>query len=82
MTSEILLQSVQSYSDLIGTEYIFHIGRAGKLLKFSITILKEDCHHLLGLQHLSDRPERRKRATVFDDLLNSKDYRKTIASST
>ncbi|MBR4345142.1 MAG: hypothetical protein IKP88_20955 [Lachnospiraceae bacterium] len=82
MTSEILLQSVQSYSDLIGTEYNFHIGRAGKLIKFSITILKEDCHHLLGLQHLSDRPERRKRTTVFDELLSSKNYRHNIASST
>ena len=82
MTSEILLQSVQAYSHLIGTEYNFHIGRAGKLIKFSITILKEDCHHLLGLQHLSDRPERRKRITVFDDLISSKNFRQKIASST
>ena len=81
MTPEILLQSVLSYSYLIGTEYIFHIGRAGKLIKFSITIFKEDCHHLLGLQHLSDRPERRKRTTVFDELMSSEDYRQNIASS-
>lgn len=82
MTSKILLQSVQAYSKLIGTEYNFHIGRAGKLIKFSITILKEDCHHLLGLQHLNDRPERRKRITVFDELISSEDYRQNIASST
>ena len=81
MTPEIILQCVRNYYTLIGTRYIIHIGRAGKHISFEITVEKEDCYHLMGLHYLTDRPDKRSRAKIFDDLLSSKEYRNHIASS-
>ena len=81
MTSEILLDCAQSFNSIIGTQYIIHLGRAGKHKIFRITIDKEDAHHLMGLHYLLDYPDRRNRAKIFDDILQSKKYREHLASS-
>ena len=81
MTPEKLLSCAQEYNKSIGTSYIIHIGRAGKLIKFKIVIRESDCFHLMGLHYLKDRPESRKRQKVFNDLLFSEKYRKELCSS-
>ena len=81
MTPELLLNCVSTYNSFIGTKYRIHIGRAGKLAIFQITINKEDCHHLMGLQHLSDRPDTRSRTKIFDELMSSEKYRNYISES-
>ena len=55
MNQDTLLECVQSFSRLIGTHYIIHLGRAGKSVSFEILIEKEDAHHLMGLHYLTDR---------------------------
>ena len=81
MTPELLLECVQKYNTLIGTRYEIHIGHCGKLEKFNLSLCKEDCHHLMGLHHLNDRPDRKSRSRIFDELLSSQKYRKRISES-
>lgn len=81
MKPETLLACVQAFDNLIGTKYNIHLGRAGKLATFTITIEKEDCFHLMGLHYLQDRIDNRNRGKIFDDLLTDPKYRHRIASS-
>ena len=68
MTPELLLECVQKYNTLIGTQYEIHIGHCGKLENFKLSLYKEDCHHLMGLHHLKDRSDRKSRSRIFDEL--------------
>ena len=81
MTPETLLACVQAFDNLIGSKYQIHLGRAGKIATFTITVEKEDCYHLMGLHYLLDRIDNRNRGRIFDDLLTDPKYRHRIASS-
>ena len=81
MKQETLYQCVDAFNRLAGTSYIIHLGRAGKRLAFEIQIDKEDCHHLMGLHYLKDRPDARNRRRIFEDILCSREYREHLASS-
>ena len=81
MKPETLLACVQAFNNLIGTKYHVHLGRAGKLATFTITIEKEDAYHLMGLHYLQDRIDNRNRGKIFDALLTDPKYRHRIASS-
>ena len=81
MKSDTLLACVQAFDKLIGTEYNIHLGRAGKLVKFTVTFEKKDCFHLMGLHYLQDRRDNRNRAVIFDEILTNPKYRHRIASS-
>ncbi|MCR5338350.1 MAG: hypothetical protein K6E75_07315 [Lachnospiraceae bacterium] len=81
MTSDTLLKCVLSFQELIGTRYIIHLGRSGKHVSFEIKIEKEDCHHLMGIHYLTDRPDRRSREKIFDDIVSSEEYRNWLISS-
>lgn len=81
MDSKTLFACAHAFNDLIGTRYIIHLGRAGKIAQLTITFESEDCHHLMGLHYLRDRADRRNRAKILNDLLEDPDYRDHIASS-
>ena len=81
MRPETLLSCAQSFSSLIGTQYIFHIGRSGKLASFEIMIEAEDFYHLSGLHYLTDRPDRRSRSRIFNSISLSAEYRNYLTSS-
>ena len=81
MKPDTLLACVQAFDILVGTKYCIHLGRAGKLAKFTVTFEKEDCFHLMGLHYLQDRRDNRNRAVIFGDLLTNPKYRHRIASS-
>ena len=81
MTPDILFTCVTNFKNLIGTNYSLHLGRGGKHRKLQISIEKEDFYHLMGLHYLKDRPDKRSRAKIFDEILTSEDYRSHIASS-
>ena len=81
MKPDTLLACAQAFNNLIGTKYIIHLGRAGKLAKFAVTFEKEDCFHLMGLHYLIDRRDNRNRGIVLDDLLTNPRYRHRVASS-
>ncbi len=81
MNSQTLLACTHAFNDFIGTRYIIHLGRAGKIAQLTITFESEDCHHLMGLHYLRDRDDRRNRSKIFYDLLSDPDYRDYLASS-
>lgn len=81
MIQETLLACVQAFDNLIRSKYQIHLGRAGKIATFTITVEKEDCYHLMGLHYLLDRIDNRNRGKIFDDLLTDPKYRHRIASS-
>ena len=82
MKPQTLLAYVQAYDKLIGTKYIIHLGRGGKHAIFSVTIEKEDCHHLMGIHYLRDIEDRSNRSKIFDRLMSEPHYRERLASST
>lgn len=81
MNSEIILDCVQSFSNLLSIRYGLVLGKAGKQHAFDLTFRKDDLHHLMGLHYLLDRPDRRSRTRIFEDLISSESYREHIASS-
>ena len=81
MTEEALHQCLLSVSRLLDVSYRIVLGKAGHLLTINLDFQKYDFHHLLGLHYLTDRPDRRSRSKIFDDLILSAEYRKYIASS-
>ena len=81
MVENNILNCLQSFSKLLDTEYIFHLGRAGKHMRFSLDFTKEDCYHLMGLHYLKDRKDNRGRNYIFDELMASPDARAHIALS-
>ena len=81
MKPDTLIACAQAFNNLIGTKYIIHLGRAGKLAKFTVTFEKEDCFHLMGLHYLIDRRDNRNRGLILDELLTNPKYRHRVASS-
>lgn len=82
MKPETLLACVQAFDKLIGTKYVIHLGRSGKYAIFTITIEKEDCHHLMGIHYLRDIVERSNRGKIFDRMMSDPGYLARLASST
>ena len=82
MIEDSILKCLTSFSKLLDTRYIMHLGRAGKTVSFEIGFTKHDCYHLMGLHYLKDRRDNRGRNYIFDELLASADARKHIATST
>ena len=76
-----LYQCILAFQRLIDTKYYIVLGRAGKTRSFDLTFSEYDCHHLMGIHYLSDRPDRRSSAKIFEELLISTEYRTHIASS-
>lgn len=73
---------VDSFVSLIDTEYIIKIGRKETSVTLHIQFQKDHCFHLMGLQHLKDRPNlKRSRSKVFDDILKRKISKENIESS-
>lgn len=81
MDEQTLLSCAESFSKLLDISYHIVLGRAGKSIAFNLTFTKYDCHHLMGIHYLLDRPDRRNRARIFDDILTSAEYRQHIATS-
>ena len=78
MIEDSILKCLTSFSKLLDTRYIMHLGRAGKTVSFEIGFTKHDCYHLMGLHYLKDRRDNRGRNYIFDELLASADARKHI----
>ena len=76
-----ILDCITSFQNLIDLRYHFVLGRAGKHMSFNLTFELGDCHHLMGLHYLADRPDRRNREKIIHELLTSEDFRRNIASS-
>ena len=81
MDEQTLYRCLTAFQILLGTKYHIVLGRSGKSVSFDITFTEYDCHHLMGIHYLLDRPDRRSRARIFQELLTSADYRAHIASS-
>lgn len=79
--SKMLLDCATAFYKLIGTKYHIVLGKSGKSISFDLTFSRYDCHHLMGIHYLTDRPDRRSRARIFDDILNSDTYRQHLATS-
>ena len=77
-----VVDCVSSFIPLLSTEYEIVLGRKNVAVKLIITFDKKDCFHLMGLQHLTDRPElRRDRGKIFDEIQNGIIKRENIESS-
>ena len=76
-----LFDCATAFNRLIDTKYHIVLGRSGKSVAFDLTFSRYDCHHLMGIHYLTDRPDRRSRAKIFDDILNSGSYRQHLATS-
>lgn len=63
-------------------KYVIHLGRNGKYAIFTITIEKEDCHHLMGMHYLRDIEDRSNRGKIFDRMMSDPGYLERLASST
>ena len=81
MDEQTLYQCLIAFQKLLDTKYHIVLGRSGKSVSFDLTFTEYDCHHLMGIHYLLDRPDRRSRARIFDELVSSKEYREHIASS-
>ena len=81
MDQQTLFQRLLSFQRLIGIKYHIVLGKAGKSVSFNLTFSEYDCHHLMGIHYLTDRPDRRSSARIFEELLASAEYRIHIASS-
>ena len=76
-----ILSCLTSFSALLDTNYLIHLGHSGKTVSFKLGFSKNDCYHLMGLHHLRDRKDNRGRNYIFDELLKSEKARKNISSS-
>ena len=81
MDEQTLYQCLMAFQRLIGIKYHIVLGRAGKSKSFNLTFSEYDCHHLMGIHYLSDRPDRRSSARIFEEMITSAEYRTNIASS-
>lgn len=54
-----------SFVFLLDTEYIIKIGRKGTSVTLHIQFQKDHCYHLMGLQHLKDRPNLKRNRRLF-----------------
>ncbi|MBR1742278.1 MAG: hypothetical protein IJ733_10535 [Lachnospiraceae bacterium] len=81
MDEHTLLQCLLAFQRLTDIKYHIVLGRAGKTISFDLTFSEYDCHHLMGIHYLADRPDRRSSAKIFEELLTSAEYRTHIASS-
>lgn len=50
----LFLDAAIAWNKLSGTQYIFDLGRKGKLHKLTISFLNEDFPHLAGMQYAKD----------------------------
>ena len=50
----LFLDAATAWNKLSGTQYIFDLGRKGKLHKLTISFLNEDFPHLAGMQYAKD----------------------------
>lgn len=72
-TVKSIYDCVDSFSALLNIEYHFILGRKGKKVSLKVEFDKKDCIHLIGLQHLKDRPDLKKdRGKLFDEIKNHK----------
>lgn len=77
-----LLNCVQSFANLLDTQYRIVIGRKGKTITLCIDFSKWDFHHLMELGKLKDlRIATKNRATVFDEILTGKITYETLTQS-
>ena len=76
-----LYQCLLAFQRLIDIKYHIVLGRAGKSVSFDLTFTEYDCHHLMGIHYLADRPDRRSTAKIFEELITSAEFRSHIASS-
>ena len=81
MDEQTLYQCLIAFQKLLDTKYHIVLGRSGKSVSFDLTFTEYDCHHLIGIHYLLDRPDRRSRAKIYEELVSSKEYREHIASS-
>lgn len=73
---------VERFSSLLATEYEITLGRRNTAVTLQLSFDKEDCFHLMGLQHLKDLPNlKRSRAKVFDDIAAHRIKAETIEAS-
>ena len=76
-----LYQCLLAFQRLIDIKYHIVLGRAGKSVSFDLTFTEYDCHHLMGIHYLADRPDRRSTAKIFEELITSAEFRSHIVSS-
>ena len=81
MDEQTLFQCLLAFQRLTDIKYHIVLGKAGKTRSFDLTFSEYDCHHLMGIHYLADRPDRRSSAKIFDELITSAEYRTHIASS-
>lgn len=73
---------IEAFTKLFNTEYHLIIGRKGVNVSIRITFDKKNCFHLMGLQHLTDRPKlNRDRGKIFDEIKEHKIPLENIESS-
>lgn len=60
---------VERFASLLSTEYEITLGRRNTAITLLLSFEKEDCFHLMGLQHLRDLPNlKMSRTKAFDDI--------------
>lgn len=73
---------VERFTSLLTTEYVITLGRKNTAVTLLLSFDKEDCFHLMGLQHLKDLPNLKKnRAKIFDDIVEYRIKDETIEGS-
>lgn len=79
---DLLIKCASAYQKLIGCEYLFTLGRKGKITEIALRFSDTDFHHLAGLHKLKDISiARANRSTVFTQILNGQITFQTIAKS-
>lgn len=73
---------VERFTSLLTTEYVITLGRKNTAVTLLLSFDKEDCFHLMELQHLKDLPNLKKnRAKIFDDIVEYRIKDETIEAS-
>jgi hypothetical protein len=73
---------VNAFSRLLNVEYNIVIGRKGKTTNLQIAFNKDNCFHLMGLQHLKDIANlNRNKDIIFDEIQNHKITQERIERS-
>ena len=72
-----------AFTPLLDTEYIYKLGRKGKLVEIHLSFEKTDFHHLVGLHKLKDIEQLRSgaREDIFDRIVQGEITQEQIEKS-
>lgn len=86
MGNDILWDSANEFLKIKDSDYLFTAAKNGKAINISLRILQQDYTHIIGLDHLSDKPRLNTRNSkiksyVFDDIISGKITLNSISTS-